>query len=499
MATVVIIVGQTGSMSGYSYVDSNDDGVKESNEVGIPDVTVTLSKTDGPVTFTLTQTTQANGLYDFTTLPPGVYTITETQPAFFAHGKDTASTPAPASISAGQFAGMTLSSGDNATDYDFGELGLKAAFVSAYLNRRAFFSSSDPNTSDLNLNAGDVWISYDAGLVGQLSAAASSSGPGTIGLTLYDENMVPVSIATAGTSSSQLNFTATSGQPYFLKISGTSSSVDLQTSLSDLWHNSKNPYDVAGLGTVTPIDALDIINLLNLYGSGSLANMNVPSGMMPDVQGTGDLTPLDAVLVINQLNFLTTHPVANALASGYQADAGSSAASAANAATASTAAIAPMTSVIAATNANTASTVESAAGSDTASSPSVAAANSAVSVTTGAAAVAAPASVVSTDSADGAVASDNSENAALVAAAQTPASTSTSATLSGTAPVSSSATSLSAASPARSLFFASGTATPVSTPANSSGKGSSATLLSVDPAAVAAVLAADDETEYRWF
>jgi hypothetical protein len=80
------------------------------------------------------------------------------------------------------------------------------------------------------------------------------------------------------------------------------------------WHNSAQPLDTNGDGRIAPIDALLIINQLNLYGSRLLSSSPVraitpqtihPAGLLSfqvDTNGDGHLAPLDALLVINYLN-----------------------------------------------------------------------------------------------------------------------------------------------------------------------------------------------------
>jgi uncharacterized repeat protein (TIGR01451 family) len=70
------------SLGGYVYHDRNGDCLREPGESGIPGVTITLTgivPCGSPVT--LVTVTDGNGQYSFTGLPPGAYTVTETQPA----------------------------------------------------------------------------------------------------------------------------------------------------------------------------------------------------------------------------------------------------------------------------------------------------------------------------------------------------------------------------------------------------------------------------------
>ena len=66
------------------------------------------------------------------------------------------------------------------------------------------------------------------------------------------------------------------------------------------FHNDDQPYDVDDNGSVSPGDALDIINYLNTYGPGSIGPGHPGYGY--DVNGDGVITTIDALLVINYLN-----------------------------------------------------------------------------------------------------------------------------------------------------------------------------------------------------
>jgi uncharacterized repeat protein (TIGR01451 family) len=80
-------------VSGFVYVDANNNGLKESGEAPIANVSMTLTGTDdsgAPVS--LTQLTDATGFYNFANLRPGTYTVTQTQPAGFIDGKETPGT-----------------------------------------------------------------------------------------------------------------------------------------------------------------------------------------------------------------------------------------------------------------------------------------------------------------------------------------------------------------------------------------------------------------------
>lgn len=69
------------------------------------------------------------------------------------------------------------------------------------------------------------------------------------------------------------------------------------------WQNAVNRLDVNMSGLVEPLDALVVINDLNLNGSRPLELKPLTySGPLCDVNGDGMLSPLDALIVINSLN-----------------------------------------------------------------------------------------------------------------------------------------------------------------------------------------------------
>jgi hypothetical protein len=82
------------SVSGFAYIDRNDDGVRQpaSREAGVGQVLIRLTGTDvAGGSINLVRRTAADGSYSFTGLLPGTYALTkESDPAGFLKGKDTA-------------------------------------------------------------------------------------------------------------------------------------------------------------------------------------------------------------------------------------------------------------------------------------------------------------------------------------------------------------------------------------------------------------------------
>jgi hypothetical protein len=115
------IVLQTSSLSGLVFADFNNDGQVDFGERGIPGVTVTLDGTDDlnqPIH--LSRATDADGTYLFDGLRPGTYRITEAQPAGYTQGINAPGT-AGGSANGDTFDGITLASGQDGLNYNFGE------------------------------------------------------------------------------------------------------------------------------------------------------------------------------------------------------------------------------------------------------------------------------------------------------------------------------------------------------------------------------------------
>ena len=113
------------SISGHVYEDQNNDAGRNAGEPGIANVSVSLTGTDDlgqPVS--MTTTTDSTGAYRFTGLRPGTYTVTESQPAAYLDHAETLGTGASTAgtIGADTFVSVGLNPGEDAVDYDFGEI-----------------------------------------------------------------------------------------------------------------------------------------------------------------------------------------------------------------------------------------------------------------------------------------------------------------------------------------------------------------------------------------
>ncbi|MGL4594230.1 MAG: SdrD B-like domain-containing protein, partial [Thermoguttaceae bacterium] len=116
-----------GVLSGYVYVDANNNGVKNAGETGINGVSLSLwvwrEKDQQYVNTTKTTTTNADGYYEFTALCPfNKYQIRETQPTEFLDGKDSVGSLGGKILRSDVLSDIVLNPGDAGTNYNFGEL-----------------------------------------------------------------------------------------------------------------------------------------------------------------------------------------------------------------------------------------------------------------------------------------------------------------------------------------------------------------------------------------
>ncbi len=105
-------------LEGTVYNDINNDGIQQVGEVGIAGVTINLSGCT-----TRTVQTNAAGKYQIGDLPacPTGYTLTQTQPAGFSDGKETAGTAGGNTAVNDAISNIVLAQTDYATGYNFGE------------------------------------------------------------------------------------------------------------------------------------------------------------------------------------------------------------------------------------------------------------------------------------------------------------------------------------------------------------------------------------------
>lgn len=147
------------SISGFVYVDADDDGVFDPGESPISNVVITINGTNdlgNPVTFTTK--TDATGFYIFNNLRPGTYNVTETQPKGYLDGKDTLGTPFPGTVGNDQFTNVQIDCGlpnIPGQNYNFGELLPSSIRGKVYYDKN---NNGIPDPTEPGINATTVTL-----------------------------------------------------------------------------------------------------------------------------------------------------------------------------------------------------------------------------------------------------------------------------------------------------------------------------------------------------
>jgi VCBS repeat-containing protein len=145
-ATVTVTVtdggGETGDskITGYVFIDTDNDGERDSGEIGVPGALITLTGTsDGGNSVSKTCLTDDNGYFVFTDIPAGTYTLTETQPKVVSDGLDSA-TASEADVSNDTIKDLDLDDNETIDGNHFGERALRSKYVTLHM----FLASRPP-------------------------------------------------------------------------------------------------------------------------------------------------------------------------------------------------------------------------------------------------------------------------------------------------------------------------------------------------------------------
>jgi SdrD B-like protein len=151
------------SLSGFAYVDGDDNGRRDLDgngaplELGIPNVTIHLDRSDGDggwveVAGRSPITTGKDGWYHFNDLEPGTYRVREDQPECFLDGRDSLGVvleeegdarETRGTVGQDELSDIALAAAEHGIDYNFGELGYRARCV----NKRMFLT--DPPIQEI--------------------------------------------------------------------------------------------------------------------------------------------------------------------------------------------------------------------------------------------------------------------------------------------------------------------------------------------------------------
>lgn len=149
-ATQPTTVVLTADLSGRNWVDTNQNGLFDSNESPIPGVQVTLSGiNDLGQNVSIVQTSLPNGSYAFTDLRPGTYFVTQTQPTLFIDASDYLGSVGGTIPAKNQFR-VTLTPGVDAVDYNFTERGLRSNGIGKRILLRSNLVASGSPTNAIS-------------------------------------------------------------------------------------------------------------------------------------------------------------------------------------------------------------------------------------------------------------------------------------------------------------------------------------------------------------
>jgi hypothetical protein len=215
------------SLSGFVYLDADNDGLREPVEVGLPNVPVTLTGVDNQGRVVdLVALTDAGGRYQFDNLAAGFYSLTETQPSAFNDGRETQGRPAMGVVQNDRFVDLALPGGTAATDYNFAERGLKAELVS----KRLLLASTPPAAElvpELMVAGGSTWYDFYAPEPAVFTATVDSPADDLV-IELYNDQMLPVVLSHGR---QQVAVPIAGGANYSLHVAGVPKSARAPMSL----------------------------------------------------------------------------------------------------------------------------------------------------------------------------------------------------------------------------------------------------------------------------
>lgn len=197
-ATIVVAAN---TISGFVYVDMDNDGIRDAGEAPIAGVPIRLTGTTlTGQSVVLNTTTDSSGFYFFAGMAPGNYTITQvTQPAGYADGKDAVGTQFGGSLQSSPDRIMNVVVPANATsqdgqNYNFGER-IETDLAITKANGTSIFAPDKDVTYTITVTNKGVWD-----VVGAVVADVGPAGTTPLGWRLVGVN--GVGGATTGTAAS---------------------------------------------------------------------------------------------------------------------------------------------------------------------------------------------------------------------------------------------------------------------------------------------------------
>jgi dockerin type I repeat protein len=165
-------------------------------------------------------------------------------------------------------------------------------------------------TNGSTLTFATQFISSNNGF--QAQAEVGDSGGGVFRLVNGSWKLVGIMDAVQLLGNQPSNTAVFGDQTFSVDLASYRDQIEAVLNKADApWQNQVNRFDVDRSGTVTPLDALRLINELQKSGSHTLTGAPTASDLFLDVNGDGGVGTLDLVQLINALIAGTANPSAS--------------------------------------------------------------------------------------------------------------------------------------------------------------------------------------------